>query len=246
MRAGRGAAGGGACGAAGDLLEHGADGRVLEVAALPLAARVAREQGLGGGRVEREPDDLFIAGAEFGGGGELGDGPRRGGHPGRAVELDEQVAVAGKDKLDVVARRGQVPLGLVKPVPGRERLLLGLDQGDGDGLRLGVDANAERVVGAARGTPAALAVDDLDGSEGDFAANEILRPATGVDGRVDQFGPGVCLGKGHEADGTGMDVGMPGGEGQYRRMGRRVGAIGPRAGAARPRESRDPPRACRG
>jgi len=193
----------------------------------------------GGGRVEGEADDGFIAGAEFGGGGKLGDRPRRGGQPGRAVKLDEQMAVAGEDELDVVAGGGQIPLGLIEAVAWRERFLLGLDQGEGDRLRLGVDADAERGVGAPRGPPAALAVDDLDGPEGDLAANEILRPATGVDGRVDQFGPGIGFGQGHEADGTGIDVGMPGGAGNSRGPGRGGRPIGLPAGSARTRESRD-------
>ena len=58
--------------APGDLLQHGADGGVLVVAARGFAAGVAREQRLGRGSVQGEAHRLLVARAQVGGRGELG------------------------------------------------------------------------------------------------------------------------------------------------------------------------------
>jgi hypothetical protein len=101
------------------------------------------------------------------------------------------VPVRGEDERDVEAFAGGVALGLVQAVAGGQFFLLGLDQGDGDGLRVRVDLDAQGVVDLAPGAAAALASEDLDGARRLLAADEVLGPAPPVQRRVDQLGSGV-------------------------------------------------------
>jgi len=98
------------------------------------------------------------------------------------------MAVAGEDELHVEAFGGRVQLGLLEPVARRLALGLGLDEGDGDGLRVGRGLDAQRVVRAALGLLERPAVDDLDGAGRLLAADEVLGPASRVDGGVDELG----------------------------------------------------------
>jgi hypothetical protein len=101
------------------------------------------------------------------------------------------VAVRGEDERDVEVLAGGIALGLVQAVPRRQIFLLGLDQGDRDGLRVRVDLDAQGVIHLAPGAAAALAAQDLDGAGRLLAPDEVLGPAPLVDGRVEQLGPGV-------------------------------------------------------
>ena len=87
----------------------------------------------------------------------------------------------------------EVALPLVETVARRQRVLLGLDQGHCDRLGLLTHANAQGVVGPPTGAATSLAADDLDRPEGRLAADHVLGPALRVDGRVDQFGSGICF-----------------------------------------------------
>ena len=79
----------------------------------------------------------------------------------------------------------------------RQRVFLRFEQRNGHGLRLGAGADAERVVGAPARAATRLAGDDLDGAEGGFAADHVLRPSARVDRGVDQLRAGVGFGEGH-------------------------------------------------
>ena len=69
---------------------------------------------------------------------------------------------------------GNSDSALIQAVSGRERVLLGFKQRDGDGLGFGVQANPQGVVGATGGAAASLAGDDLDGAERLLAAGFCL------------------------------------------------------------------------
>jgi hypothetical protein len=183
--------------ALGDLLEHGADGGVLVVAPRALAGRVALQQRSGCRVVEREADALLVAGAQVGGRRELCELARRVREAGEAVELHELVAVAGEDELHVEALGGRVQLGLLQPMSRWLVLGLGLDEGDGYGLRVGRSLDAQRVVGAPPGLLEGPAVDDLDGAGRLLAADEVLGPAARVDGGVDELGARIGFRKPH-------------------------------------------------
>lgn len=115
--------------AAGQLLEHGPDRRVLVVATgALLAARVARDEGTGRGGIQAEAHRLLVAGAQLGRRGKLAERPGCARDATGPVELHELVAVGGEDEGDVEPSAGPVGLGLLQPVAGREVLRLGLDE----------------------------------------------------------------------------------------------------------------------
>ena len=71
---------------------------------------------------------------------------------------------------------------------GRGILLrFGLDQGHGDGLGSCFNLNPEGIINPASLLSAWLAADDMDSSGGLLPANEILRPASRMQSRVDQL-----------------------------------------------------------
>ena len=179
--------------AAGDLLQDGADGGVLVVAAGRLAAGIASQE-RARNRLGQAEAHALARSARAGrpGVGNSAMGAGAAGQAGEAVELDEQMAVAWRRRT---ARSGACrrrrPCACSRPCVGRQVLGLGLDQRHGDRLRVGVDLDAQRVVHAAPGLLARLAVDDLDGAGGFFSADQVFGPATGVDRRIDQLGSGV-------------------------------------------------------
>lgn len=107
---------------------------------------------------------------------------------GEAVELDELVAVAGEDELHVETLGDGVELGLLESVARWLVLGLGLDEGDGNGLRHGRRLDTQRVIDAALCLLERPAVDDLDGAGRLLPPDEVLGPAARVDGGVDELG----------------------------------------------------------
>ena len=97
------------------------------------------------------------------------------------------MAVGREDELDVMPSAFGIAFGLIKAVTGRVAFLLGLDEGQGDGLGVDVHLDPKDVVDLSPRTPR-LAVDDFDRACGLFPPNEILGPAAFANGRVDQFG----------------------------------------------------------
>ena len=114
--------------------QHGPDGRILEVPALPFAAGIAGEQWLGGRCVEREPHDALVSRAQIRRRWELGDGPRHSRHAGGAIELDELMPVGREHEQDVVPAGSEVALPLVEPMARRQGVFLGFDEGHCDRL----------------------------------------------------------------------------------------------------------------
>src|ERR1700693_3576370 len=117
--------------------------------------------------------------------------------PVKAVELDEEMAVGRKDKSDVQALAGGVELSLFEAMHRGEVLGLRFDQGERDRLGIGVDADPQRVVDPASRLLARLSVNDLDGAGRLLAADEVLHPASRMQGWIDQLRPGVGLGEQH-------------------------------------------------
>ena len=74
---------------------------------------------------------------------------------------------------------------------------LGFEHGDGDRLRVAVQADAKEVIDPAAGAALGLALDDVDGAGGQLALDMVLRPSTAVDGRIDQLCAGVRFAKSH-------------------------------------------------
>ena len=147
---------------AGSLFEDRSNHRVLKITPLALAAGISREQRLGGCGFQREAHDLLVTRSKIRGRRKLRERPRHTGHACRAVELHEQMAVGGENELDVVLRRAEVALHLVQPMSRWQRVFSGLEQCDGDRLRLSVHANPQRIVGASTRAPARFTGDDLD------------------------------------------------------------------------------------
>ena len=92
-----------------------------------------------------------------------------------------------------------VRLGLFQAVVGGQVFGLGLDDGDGYGLGVEVNSDAEGVVHAALGALARPAVNDLDGPGGFLALDKVFGPASSMNGRVDEFGAGVRFAQRHGA-----------------------------------------------
>src|SRR5437867_710923 len=80
---------------------------------------------------------------------------------------------------------------------GRQVLGLGLDQPHGDGLSVNVYLDPKGVVHPAPRLFPWLAVNDLDGPGCLLAADQLFRPASGVDRRVNQLRAGVGFAKLH-------------------------------------------------
>jgi len=114
-----------------------------------------------------------------------------------AVIFHEQVAVAGIDELDVEALAGGVELGLFQAMGRGQIGGLGLYEGHGEGLRVGVDSHPQGVVHPALGLLPGLALDDLNGAGGFFPADEVLGPPPAMKGGINQLGPGICLAQAH-------------------------------------------------
>lgn len=138
-------------------------------------------------------DALLVAGAQVGRRGELGELARRLSAPGEAVELHELVPIAGKDELHVEALGGGVELGLPETMARRLVLGFGLDEGDGNGLRLGRRLDTQGVVDATLGLLERPAVDDLDGAGRLLTADEVLRPTACMNRGIDQFSTSIGL-----------------------------------------------------
>ena len=86
-----------------------------------------------------------------------------------------------------------IALGLVEAVPRWERVLFRFNECHSDRLCIRMDLYAEHVVDLASRATAGLPGDDFDASGGFLTANQILGPATSVDGRVDEFRSRVRL-----------------------------------------------------
>jgi hypothetical protein len=181
------------------LLEHGTDGRVLIVAASPLPARIAHEQGSGRERLEAEAHGLLVPCAELSGCRELRQRLRVVGKSRPPVALDEEVAIRRVGKGYVEALAGGVRFGLLDPMCGWQVFGLGLDQGHRDGLAFGIDPNAQHVVDASTGAPTWATVHHFDGAGRLLATDQILGPAPSMEGRVDELGPSVGLAESHAA-----------------------------------------------
>jgi hypothetical protein len=107
------------------------------------------------------------------------------------------MTVGGERQRYLETLTGGVCLRLLETVHRRQVFGLGLDQGHGDGLALGVDPNTQDVINTPTGTPARAAVNDLDGAGRLLAADQILGPASRVKGRVDELRPSVGLAERH-------------------------------------------------
>ena len=110
-----------------------------------------------------------------------------------SVELDELVPVGREDEGDVQSLAMGIALGLVEPMPRWERVLFRFNERHSDRLCVRMDLHAEHVVDLAPRAAAGLGGDDFDAAGGFLTANQILRPATSVDGRVDELRSRVRL-----------------------------------------------------
>ena len=80
----------------------------------------------------------------------------------------------------------------------RQIFRLGLDQRDGDRLGFGIDGDAQDVIHAAFGPLARFAVNDFDCAGGLLAPNQFFRPATDMNGGINQFGARIGFTEWHE------------------------------------------------
>jgi hypothetical protein len=101
------------------------------------------------------------------------------------------MAVRGEYERHVQSLGVGIQLRLLEPVVRRQALSLRLDERDGHGLRLERYFDAQDVIDLPPAAPPRSAIDDLDGTRGLLAANQVFRPAAGVDGRIDQLRAGV-------------------------------------------------------
>jgi len=116
---------------------------------------------------------------------------------GERIELNKQMSVAGKDERNIQPFAGGVEFALFQSVTGRKIFRLGFDEGNGDGLGLGINRNAERVINPPSRPLARFAVNDFYRARRFLAPNQIFRPAASVNGRVNQFGASVGFAEWH-------------------------------------------------
>jgi hypothetical protein len=162
-----------------------------------LAARVARDKGTGLRCRQAEPHGLLVASTELGRRRELGERAWRRCQAAQPVELDEEVPIGREAGGHIESPAGAIGLGLLQPVARGQVLGLGLDERHCHGLALGAHLDAQRVVGApARATPG-LALQHVHRARRLLAADQVLRPAAGMERRVDQLGAGIRLTQRH-------------------------------------------------
>ena len=199
--------------AASDLLEHRPDRGVLVVAPAGLAAAVRRAERAGQLRGQVQAAGCLPAHAELVRGGVVRHRGGGGRQAGRGVVFDPQVPVRAVDEGDVEA--GGAPgvlagvlLRLVQPSRGRRIRPLRLHDSDRDGLRGLADLDPQRVVSAAGARSSRPPVHDLDRPGRLLAPDQLLGPAGGVEGRVEQGDTGVAFERGHLANATRRAAGL--------------------------------------
>ena len=61
--------------------------------------------------------------------------------------LGRPVSIGGKDEFHLQAPALRIAFGLIQAVSGRKAFLLGLDQGQSNGLGIGIDLDSENIEG---------------------------------------------------------------------------------------------------
>ncbi len=95
--------------------------------------------------------------------------------------------------MHVVLRGTGVTFRLVEAVPGGKGRLFRFEQRHCDRLSFRAHLNAKRVVHPPLGSAPRFAGDNLHCAGGLLPLNEILGPATRMNGRVNQLCSGVCF-----------------------------------------------------
>ena len=193
--------------AASDLLEHRPDRGVLVVAPARLAAAVRRAQRAGQLRRQVQAAGRFPANAELVRGGEVRHRGGSGRQAGRGVELDPLVAVRAEDERDVQAGRAPrvlagVLLRLVEPARGCRVRPLRLHDRDRDWLRVRRDLDPERVVRPPGPGAPRPPVHDLDRPRRLLAPDQLLGPAGGVEGGIEEGDSDIAFEQGHVTNAT--------------------------------------------
>ena len=160
-----------------DLFHDGADRCILIITPGAFAARISMQERSGGLGIKGVAHSLFITSAKFSRGGKLIYRFWGRGQAGKAVKLDELVAVGRKNEPDIVPSAFSVPFGLIETMTWGEGFSLCLYQRQSHGLRIDVDLDPQDVIDLAPRTAPGLAAYDLDGPRRFFAADKVLRPS---------------------------------------------------------------------
>ena len=183
-------------------------GSVLVVAPARLSAAVRRAERAGKRGREVQAAGRLPAHAELVRGGELRHRGGRGRQAGGGVVFDPLVAVRAVDERDVEARRAGrirpgVLLRLVQSARGSRVRPLRLHDGDRHGLRVRRHLDLQGVVRATGPRAPRPPVHDLDCPRRLLAADQLLGPAGGVEGGVQERDTGVGFERGHERNASG-------------------------------------------
>jgi len=170
-----------------DLLERGADRRVLVVPPARLAAAVGPEERLRQLVVQRQADGVLPQRLQLARRGELHHRTCGARDARAAVEEDPQVPVGRDHERHVEPLAGEVALRLVEPVRRVLVLALRLEHRHRHRLVARVRPHAQRVVRAPDRAPPGPPVHDLDRPERLLAPDQVLGPPASVEGRVDQL-----------------------------------------------------------
>ncbi len=115
-------------------------------------------------------------------------------HAGEVIVFCKEVAIGGVDEGHV--EPPSVFLGLVQTCRMRLVFRLCLDDRNSQRRKPYTCWKAQHIIGAAlsaTGTP----VNDVNATSGGLTADEVLRPPSGIQGRVNQLGTGVSFRPGH-------------------------------------------------
>lgn len=107
-----------------------------------LTTLVANKKRSSGRGREVETDAGFVAASKLIGLWKKVEADRPSGFSRKAVKLEVLMPVGGKNERDIEPLACGVELRLFESVVGRKVLGLGLNQGDGDRLRVGINLNA--------------------------------------------------------------------------------------------------------
>lgn len=105
--------------------------------------------------------------------------------------------VGSEDERNVQPLARRVKFPLLQAVLRRQVFGFRLNQPNGDGLRVGVDLDAQGVIHAPFRALARLAVNNLDCPRRLLSLDEVFRPAASVQRGVNQLGAGVGFGQWH-------------------------------------------------
>src|SRR5262249_31200438 len=102
-----------------------------------------------------------------------------------------------EDELHIQPLAFKVAFSLIQAVTGRKAFFFGLDQRQGDRLRIDIHLDPQHIIDLAAPPAPRSSTDDFDRSRRLFAPDKVLSPSAFVNGKVNQFSASIRFVPGH-------------------------------------------------